>query len=80
MKMTALEAYVEHRSLLISLSKLWRRERIFFFPPAFFTFFHKGAFPPDPLSFSPRDISKFRVCHETFPSVKGMLPQITGIG
>ena len=25
----------------------------------------KGAFSPDPLSFSPHEISKFRVRHET---------------
>ena len=34
--------------------------------PAFFRFLTtKGAFSPDPQSFSPHEISKFRVCHET---------------
>ena len=37
-----------------------------FFPPAFFHFFTTiGAFPPDALSVSPRDIAKFRVRHDT---------------
>ena len=38
---------------------------IFFFPSVFQIFTTKGAFSPEPLSFSPHHISKFRVRHET---------------
>ena len=36
-----------------------------FFLQLFLLFPTKGEFFPDPLSFSPHDISEFRVCHET---------------
>ena len=43
------------------------------FVPSIFHFFHtKGAFSPDPLSFFPHGISKFRVRHETRCGVQGM--------
>ena len=37
-----------------------------FSPIGFHYFPTKGAFSLDPLSFSPHDISKFRVCHAAF--------------
>ena len=39
------------------------------FPSAFHFSPTKGAFSQDPLSFSPHDISKFRVRHETHSGV-----------
>ena len=41
---------------------------LYFCPSVFHVSPPKGAFPPDPLSFSPHDISKFRVYLET-PSI-----------
>ena len=53
------------------------------FPSAFHFSPTKGAFSQDPLSFSPHDISKFRVRHETRCCVIvriGHAPQCTRIG
>ena len=41
------------------------QRNIFFFPSVFSLFPHKRRIFPDPLSFSPHDISKFRVRHKT---------------
>ena len=61
-----------------------REKGIYFCPQRFSLFPDKGAFSPDPLSFSQHYISmvrpNFRVRHETRHCVQGMAPQCTRIG